>query len=156
MQLNDSWKVYYHHDINNWKIDGYRQICEIKTIQDFWNTVSLIDRLGSFTQKHYFIMRHNVLPLWEDKQNYGSWSIKLNISDLEFVWNKLIKYILGETLIKENSKINGISINVKNNHTCIVKIWTKKLSSTTTDQFPKEILNICKYTTIYKEHKPEW
>ena len=41
--LNDSWILWYHdpNDVN-WELKSYKQVSEIKTISDFWNTYEFI------------------------------------------------------------------------------------------------------------------
>jgi hypothetical protein len=71
-----------------------------------------------------FLMRNNIDPLWEHKDNIrgGSWSIKLQKGDLYDIWTTISIYLINENISDEN--INGISISPKKNF-CIIKIWTK-------------------------------
>ena len=105
-KFTTDWNLWYHHELNNWRIDGYRKIFHIKNIKDYWDLNNNIDCLGGITNQHFFLMRDNILPIWEDtsNRNGGSWSIKLNdISNVYNIWLKLSMMMLGETILKDDA-----------------------------------------------------
>ena len=132
-KFNSEWNLWYHHELNNWRVDGYRKVFHVKNIKEFWDLHNNIDCLGGITNQHFFFMRDNILPIWEDtaNRNGGSWSIKLNdISNVFNVWLKIIMLMVGENIIKDeklkqNKLVVGLSINMRNQNTCIIKIWNR-------------------------------
>ena len=72
--------VLWNHDINDkkWDLDSYREIIDIKTIEDYWIYVNqLHNKLINYGM--FFLMKKGILPTWEDLQNIkgGCISIKL-------------------------------------------------------------------------------
>ena len=74
------WHLWYHHELDNWKISGYRKIFTINTISDFWDLHNNIEYIGGINNQNFFLMRDGVEPIWEDPKNRngGCWSIKLS------------------------------------------------------------------------------
>ena len=56
-KLLNNWHIWYHHEKDNWKLNGYKQIYQIKTIEDFWRFYNNWDKVGGVTNKHFFIMK---------------------------------------------------------------------------------------------------
>ena len=106
-----------------------------------------------------FIMRKNITPMWEDKQNRsgGCFSFKVVNKFVHPVWKKLLYMLCGETLCKkkEHSELlNGITISPKKNF-CIIKVWLKDCSI----QDPtilSEIENLSTQGCLFKKHAPEF
>ena len=122
--LNDTWILWFHDPLdNNWKLNSYKKISSINTINDFWASYSFLNN-KIVENSMLFLMRNNIDPLWEHKDNIkgGSWSIKLQKGDLYDIWTTISIYLINENISDEN--INGISISPKKNF-CIIKIWTK-------------------------------
>lgn len=124
--LNSKWNLWYHYNKNDWTINGYKLLYTISTINDFWNFYQNIDLIGGFNNQHFFLMRDNIHPLWEDKNNIngGCWSYKKNINLISDLWTDISIYLIGETLYNEPLQINGISICMKKGKNSIIKIWT--------------------------------
>ena len=38
--FTDMWKLWYHHEKDNWKISGYRDIYKISTAEEFWKFIN--------------------------------------------------------------------------------------------------------------------
>jgi len=158
------WNLWYHHELNNWRVDGYRKIFHVKNIKDYWDLHNNIDCLGGITNQHFFLMRDNILPIWEDtfNRNGGSWSIKLNdISNVFNVWIKLSSMMVGETIIKDeksraNKLVVGLSINLRNSNVCIIKIWNKDSNSNLTKLLHDDIIKEFGYNIIYKKNTTEY
>lgn len=163
-KFNSEWNLWYHHELNNWRIDGYRKIFHVKNIKDFWDLHNNIDCLGGITNQHFFLMRDNVLPIWEDSanRNGGSWSIKLNdISNVYNIWLKIVMLMVGENLIKDeklrSSKlVVGLSINLRNQNTCIIKIWNRDSSQSSIKLLNDDIIKEFGYNIIYKKNLVEY
>ncbi len=156
--LNSSWNIWYHHQKNNWKLDSYKNIFEIKNIKSFWEFNNNIDLIGGINAQHYFMMRRNVTPIWEDEfnKNGGCWSIKIPMEKSYELWIKLSMYLIGETITNDDLLVNGISICPKNTSTSVVKIWIKDNNKSSIQNLPTEILNEYGFNIIYKAHIPEY
>lgn len=126
MEFKNTWNVWYHHMKDNWKLSGYRKIYNISNIKNFWELYNNWNRLGGILSKQFFVMKNNITPLWEDKMNIngGCWSLKININLAEKLWEYLSILLVGEN-IYDNDNINGLSICVKKNNICVIKIWIK-------------------------------
>lgn len=157
-KLNSTWNMWYHHQKNNWKINSYKKIFEINTIRDFWIFNNNIDNIGGISSQHYFMMRNDITPIWEDDNNKlgGCWSIKIPIQKSYELWVKLSIYIIGENLIKKCNKVNGLSICAKNTNTSVLKIWINDNSENSIKNLPMNILNEYGFNIIYKSHIPEY
>jgi hypothetical protein len=163
-KFNSEWNLWYHHELNNWRIDGYRKIFHLKNIKDFWDLHNNIDCLGGVTNQHFFLMRDNILPIWEDtaNRNGGSWSIKLNdISNVFNIWLKLATMMMGETIVKDEKHrlsklVVGLSINLRNQNTCIIKIWNRDASLQSIKLLNDEINKEFGYNIIYKKNIVEY
>lgn len=76
-----------------------------------------------------FIMKGNILPLWEDENNSGGGAISYKILDENAVrfWYLLLFRIVGETFFNssiDSKRINGVTISPKKSFH-IIKIWMK-------------------------------
>ena len=111
--LNDSYNMWYHSDKNNWTIKGFKNILEIRNTMLLWQ---IINNWNIFinSNKHLFIMKNNIKPIWEDKPNSngGCWSFKINHSIVLNVFEKLFINFVGKNILKsyDNDDINGISL----------------------------------------------
>ena len=158
IEFQSKWNLWYHHQKNNWKLDSYKNIFTIKNITDFWNFNDNLHIIGGINSQHFFMMRNEITPLWEDKLNKtgGCWSIKISIDKSYELWLKLSMYIVGETLTDSNHLINGLSICTKNATTSVVKIWIKDNTYNSIKNLPRDILNEFGFNIIYKSHVPEY
>ena len=110
-KLQSEWSLWYHDlSSNNWSLDSYKLIMKIIDYKDLC-----------------FIMKNDIKPIFEDKQNIngGYWSLRISKKETSNYWRKLIYYLVIEGILEnsENEKyINGISISPKINN-CIFKIW---------------------------------
>lgn len=156
--LNSVWNIWYHHQKNSWKLESYKKIFNIKNIKDYWIFNNNFDLFGGINSQHYFMMRNDIAPIWEDEQNKngGCWSIKIPLEKSYELWVKLTMYIIGETLTSKSNLINGISICAKNNTTSVVKIWINDNNHSSIQNLPVEILNEYGFNIIYKSHIPEY
>jgi len=163
-KFTTEWNLWYHHELNNWRIDGYRKIFHIKNIKDYWDFHNNIDCVGGITNQHFFMMRDNILPIWEDSSNRngGSWSIKLNdISNVYNIWLKLSMMMVGETILKDEAArqsklVVGLSINLRNSNICIIKIWNKDSNMNSIKLLNDDIIKDFGYNIIYKKNIVEY
>jgi len=127
LKLNTNWVLWYHSpEEKDWDIDSYKLIKEFNTITDFWEIFRLLTPI-QIQYGMFFLMRHNIMPTWEDPRNIngGSWSFKISKKDTYDAWLNLCISAIGEKITEniENSiNINGITISPKKNFS-IVKIW---------------------------------
>jgi translation initiation factor 4E len=151
--LNDSWILWYHdpNDLN-WDLASYKQVSEIKTISDFWNTYEFIQN-NIIENSMFFIMREGIEPLWEDPQNVngGCWSFKIPKGNIKKYWAELSIYLLGENITKREKLVNGLSISPKKTF-CIIKIWNNDKNSNDKNLINKK-MDIPFDSCIYKQHK---
>tara|TARA_Y100000590_G_C15512056_1_gene935809 strand:- start:343 stop:900 length:558 start_codon:yes stop_codon:yes gene_type:complete len=130
-KLNCPFKLYFHDPNSyNWDIGSYIEICEVKTIEDFWllnQKLSEKIHLGMF-----FLMRNNIFPLWDNEDNIDgcTFSFKILKTETKKYWISICTLLLSEKLLKDEfvdlwEVINGISISPKKNF-CIIKVWLKK------------------------------
>ncbi len=157
-KFSTNWSIWYHHQKHNWKLDSYKNIFLIKNIRDFWNFNNNLNIIGGINTQHYFMMRNDITPIWEDQNNKngGCWSIKFPVEKSYELWIKLSMYIVGETLTNDEYLVNGISICAKNTTTSVVKIWINNNTKSSIKNLPTDILNEYGFNIIYKSHIPEY
>lgn len=163
-KLNNEWSCWIHYqNDNNWTIDGYKKITNLKSLHD---SVLLIENLHENIIKKtmLFFMKDNILPLWEsdDNINGGSFSYKISNNILINTFKGLLYKILGNTIINDEimlNNINGISISPKKNF-CIIKIWIKdknllndyNLTSNKDPFLIHEFFNLEEQLCVFKAH----
>lgn len=127
-KLNNKWCLWFHDPLdNNWKIESYKGIHTIDTIESYWNLYSFLNN-KIIENSMLFLMRENIDPLWEHKENIngGCWSLKIPKGNMFDIWNNISIALLCESISNEDTiNINGISISPKKNF-CIIKFWTNK------------------------------
>ena len=132
-KLNTYWTAWVHKINNNdWTISGYQKIYTINSIGAFWrffNNFHMIDRFNN----HLFIMREEIVPIWEDVNNKfgGICSIKIdtparrNTPDITAeIMTAFCMLIMNESFVPDNMNINGISFSIKK-RSVLIKLWTK-------------------------------
>jgi translation initiation factor 4E len=162
--LRHIWNIWLHHDKDNWKIDGYKKIFKIESIDDFWlfnNNIHLISGIqNSLNNIQIYMMKNDIKPIWEDtsNRNGGCWSLKINNIDSYDIWVNLGAYIIGETLLNKNiqQNINGLSFSQKNNTSSIIKIWVENSKNVSFDCINKKIIDTFGYNIIFKSHLAEY
>ena len=125
--LQETWVLWYHHTLNDWTIDGYKDIWEFRTTKDFWDFHNNLELVGNITNLHFFLMRKGIEPRYEDPRNRtgGCWSFlgpqKTELAN-EF-WTRLAVNCVIEKLVVNNKReVNGISVNIKSGRP-VFKIW---------------------------------
>lgn len=125
--LNNRWTI-WTHDLSNkdWSVESYTKVFDFNTIEDYW---LFFKNYKNFTNKIFFIMRNNIKPVYEDKNNIkgGEFSFIVPKKNINECILKLTQKLCGETLVLKNQyNINGIMISPKRNSLVNIKIWTRK------------------------------
>lgn len=156
-ELKNKWILWYHStDNNDWSMESYKKVFEIKT---YYDLLYIMKNLNNIASGMFFVMRDSIKPIYEDPQNMsgGYWSIRLMKRDSYDYFKKIVYYIVNESLMRKNehnSKINGLSISPKINN-CIFKIWNNDYSGLKTNDLRKDIdgLSVHFENTFYLQHK---
>ncbi len=151
-QFNTGWTVWYHHSLNDWSVNGYRKIFNVNNIKNFWDFHNNINCIGGINNLHFFLMRKDITPIYEDTKNRngGVWSMLVPVFKAQEVWEEIAAAMCGEYLVKDMSMITGLSINLKNN-VSVIKIWNNdrtKNDASILPEFLKQYGNI-----IYRKHQ---
>lgn len=157
-KLKYNWNIWYHHEKDNWKLSGYNCIYQIKTIDDFWKFYNNWDKVGGVTNKHFFLMREDVTPIWEDMMNIsgGCWSFKIQEDQADELWEDLsTNLVCGILCPSINDEIMGLSICLKKNSNTVVKIWNKNSKHNSLKLINETILKKWGMDIIYIAHMPE-
>ena len=126
-KLSNNWTFWFHEiNKNNWKLSSYTKIQKFNEIETFLNIIKKID---NFSAGMFFLMKENILPIWEVKENKsgGYWSFKIPKNQINKSWRDICSQVIGNTLLKEENLpiITGVSLSPKINN-CIIKIWINK------------------------------
>jgi translation initiation factor 4E len=156
IELTNKWKLWYHHEKDNWTLSGYKQIYEIIDTKSFWNLYNNWDKIKGINYKHYFLMKDDITPLWEDFANIngGCWSFKVHESLAFKLWTDLSVYLVCNELIKNNNDLVGLSVCLKKNNYSVIKIWNKDSKNNSLSQINKEIIKRWGTDIIYIAHMP--
>lgn len=149
----------WSHDINskNWKISGYKKICNFNDVSSFWRIINNFHKLN-VKFFHFFIMKEGIQPIWEHPPNRmgGVCSFKLELNNFSPVWEDFSMRFVCGILSNDHDDINGISISPKNNW-AIIKVWNKNSDNDLSLTLSRDLLN--KYAKLgvrYKKHIPEY
>lgn len=156
-ELSSQWNIWYHHEKDNWKISGYKKIYEIKTVSDFWKFYNNWDKVGGVTNKHFFLMKEGVNPIWEDPLNIngGCWSFKIQEEHAEELWKDLSTYLVCNKLcLTIPEEIMGLSVCLKKNNNTVIKIWNKNSKNNSLKLINETILKKWGMDIIYIAHMP--
>ena len=154
--FTDTWNLWYHHTKDIWTIDGYKKIYTINDMSNFWKLYNNWNSIDGITGKHYFLMKNDVNPMWEDITNIngGCWSFKINDNMASELWEDLSILLVTNELV-ENCEVVGLSISVKKNNTCVIKIWNTNSKIHSIKHINKNILIKWKTDIIYIAHMPD-
>ena len=122
--LQNTFNFYYHAPENNdYSVESYNDILLFNTLEEFWVLDKFI-RKDMVENGMFFIMRDQVLPLWEDTKNVngGCISWKVDRKNAYKFWIDCAGHLLTQNLGFYTSIINGISISPKKNSS-IIKLW---------------------------------
>lgn len=135
-KLNQNYTLWYHNPNNPvWTEDSYHQILSFDTTDEFWILDDLFKNL--IESGMFFIMKEDIVPIWEDDKNikggYISW--RINKSEVRTNWIDIMGHIATGKLFHSddengekdlNKLINGCSISPKKNFN-ILKVWVSDL-----------------------------
>jgi hypothetical protein len=156
--LTNKLILWYHHDKDNWSINGYKKIFELITIKDFWSLHNNWDKLGGITSKHIFLMKENITPLWEDKNNIagGCWSFKVTEDLSEELFEDLSTLLVCNELCSSiSNEIVGLSLCLKKNNNVVIKIWNKNSKNNSLKLINENIIKKWGMDIIYIAHMPD-
>jgi len=156
-EFKNKWKLWYHHEKDNWKLSGFRNIYTINNIKDFWKLYNNWDKLGGLSSKHFFLMKNDIPPIWEDKQNIngGCWSYKINTNQVNDMWEYLSLYLVTENINKNPDEINGISVCLKKKNFSVIKIWNNNNKNNNLTLLNENLLKKWGIEIIYIAHITE-
>ena len=158
LELLHKWNIWYHHEKDNWTLSGYKQIYQMSTVDDFWKFYNNWDKVGGVTNKHFFLMRNNITPIWEDNNNIngGCWSFKIQEDQADDLWEDLSTYLVcGQLCPNISTEVLGLSICLKKNFNTVVKIWNKNSKNNSLKLINEAILKKWGTDIIYIAHMPE-
>tara|TARA_A100001011_G_C14073095_1_gene741145 strand:- start:262 stop:744 length:483 start_codon:yes stop_codon:yes gene_type:complete len=156
-KFKNQWNLWYHHEKDNWTESGFRNIYKIEDISDFWKLYNNWKKLGGISSKHFFLMKNDIKPIWEDESNKngGCWSYKINDYIVDKIWENLSLYLVTETLCNKSDEINGISVCHKKKNNSVIKIWNKNSKNNNLSILNEEILKKWGIDVIYIAHMTE-
>ena len=130
--MSQSWTLWYHDPANNdYSLQSYIRIFEVKDVSDFWTIVDGIPK-EMWESGMFFFMRTGIPPLWDAPENDkgGAWSKKVDAADTHAVFVDCMVHCIAESFLKgQNETISGVTVSPKGQFH-IVKIWnsTTKVS----------------------------
>ena len=139
--LKQTWILWFHKvNDNNWNIDSYSKIYEIKT---YYDVLFILNKIDNITSGMFFLMKEGIIPIFEDDHNIdgGYWSLRITKKDSIEYWSKFIYYLCIDTIIndeKYEKYINGISVSPKINN-CIFKIWNSNYDKIKTENIRNDL-----------------
>lgn len=156
-KFQNNWTIWYHNSKDDWTINGYKKIYTIKNIEDYWKLYNNWDKLGTINNKHFFIMKNEITPIWEDKNNKngGCWSYKVTENMAQQLWDDLSLYLVTEKLSSIENDIVGLSACLKKNNFSVIKIWNKESKNNSLNLLANEILKKYGHDIIYIAHMPD-
>jgi hypothetical protein len=157
-KFNHDWTIWYHYEKDNWDITGFKQLYKINNVQTFWKFYNNWDKLGGITNKHFFIMKSNVTPIWEDPINIngGCWSFKIHEDNAYDLWEELSLHLMCGSLCPNiHNEIMGLSVCLKKNSNIVIKIWNNNSKNNTLKLINESILKKWGTDIIYIAHIPE-
>jgi hypothetical protein len=152
--LKNKWILWFHKvNDNNWSIESYSKVLELNT---YYDILFLLKELENITAGMFFLMKENIIPIFEDKHNIngGYWSIRITKKDAYDYWEKILYYLCVDNLTTNEEyekKINGVSISPKINN-CIFKIWNSDYKGMKTEYLRNDLEFIKWEETFYLEH----
>lgn len=151
--LDNRFTLWYHYDKKNWNISGYKKILIIDNTKILWQIINNWHIFAN-ADKHFFIMKGNIKPIWEDNENIngGCWSFKVKESYLHKIFELIFTSFVSNNILKNNNNndsINGISICKKKNNFFIIKIWNKNSKLNSSSNISDTILNYWNDEIIY-------
>lgn len=152
------WVVWIRLSSNtNWSLESYQKVGSIETLNDMFKFIYSLSLLNPSLYQ-IFIMKENILPIWEDPLNRsgGTCSFKININNGINFFEDIILHLINEDIFIDSDEINGISYSTKNNWT-IIKLWNRDNRSIISKSLKPKFQQ--KYSHLhmrYKKNSPEY
>jgi hypothetical protein len=156
-KLKNDWVLWFHKvNDNNWSLDSYSKVFEIKT---YFDILFILNEIKNISSGMFFIMKDGISPIYEDSKNIngGYWSMRITKKDSFEIWEKIIYFMCIDTITiddKYEININGLSISPKINN-CIFKIWTSNYKEMKTKYMRTDLEFINWNDTFYLEHSDD-
>ena len=147
LKLENSWNLWYHELFNSdWSIESYKKLYTFDNIAEFW---ILYNNLISLNNGMFFLMKNDILPIYEDKNNIngGYWSIKILNENILKTWIDLSIELIRGNLDKKNI-ISGITLSYKKKF-YIIKIWINNKKYNKLSYLDLNNINIKKEEILY-------
>lgn len=154
-KFSSSWTLWFHKvDVNDWSNDSYVKVVEgVDNIEKF---ILMTKNINQVTSGMFFLMKDGIFPTYEDEKNIGGgyWSFRVGKGEANEVWFNLVAALVGNTLTKKVSDIEGItgitiSPKIKN---CIFKIWNDDKAVNDSSIFTEDIDGIVPSEAQYRNH----
>jgi hypothetical protein len=177
IKMENYFRILAHHnDDKSWDYNSYYNMTCLKTWGDmatFFNSLLTAKGECNYTDFDLFVMKNEISPMWEDKENRNGsiCSIKIDsLSEGNKIFKNLVLHMGNNTLLKFNpstwDNVNGISFsskkidNTAETYCVIIKIWFKIniLNYPSIDKILNDDINtqIDKYSIKNKPIKPEY
>ena len=147
LKLQNKWSSWHHELFNNdWSIESYKKLYTFDNIAEFW---LLYNNFISLHNGMFFLMKNDILPIYEDKNNIngGYWSLKVTNDNVSKIWLYLSLDLIGGKLDKKNI-VSGLSISYKKKF-YIIKIWIKNKNFNDIRYLDLEDIDINKDDMLY-------
>lgn len=156
-ELSNTYNIWYHHFKEDWSINGYKHIYSINNGINFWKLYNNWDLIGGILCKQFFIMKNDVKPIWEDdsNKNGGCWSFKIFENQANELWEDLSTLFVTDNLLKKSDECVGLSICLKKNNYCVIKIWNTNSLNNSMKNINKDILKKWGTEIIYISHNSD-
>lgn len=156
-ELSNTYNIWYHHFKEDWSINGYKHIYSINNGINFWKLYNNWDLIGGILCKQFFIMKNDVKPIWEDdsNKNGGCWSFKIFENQANELWEELSTLFVTDNLLKNSDECVGLSICLKKNNYCVIKIWNTNSLNNSMKNINKNILKKWGTELIYISHNSD-
>lgn len=155
LKLNNSWVLWLHpKESTDWSISGYKKICTIHTVEEFW---LLMNTLPSLIHDMWFFMREGIPPIWEHEINQegGAFKFRIHRNQADNQWLTLCMYLISEQMCRNPSDaelISGISLSPKKGGYLTLSVWNLDKTRIGHAIFPTNISGIDFKTSLYEAH----
>ena len=153
--LKNEWNLWYHElNDNNWSIDSYKNILDIKKYSD---VLFMIKSYENINCGMFFLMKKGIQPIYEDPKNIngGYWSIRVTKKESSLFWKKFTYYLCVDSITNNeeiDKNINGLSISPKINNN-IFKVWNCDYKNINKNVIRNDLDFIKRDEFYYLEHK---
>ena len=147
LKFENKWSLWFHELFDNdWSIKSYKKLYTFDNIAEFW---ILYNNIISLHNGMFFLMKNDILPIYEDKNNIngGYWSIKISNENILKTWIDLSIELIRGNLDKKNI-ISGLTLSYKKKF-YIIKIWITNKKYNNLSYLNLNNINIKKEDILY-------